>query len=194
MSLKIVLTGGPGVGKTSIVDELHQRGFDVRPEVFTEIFSEAVQRDDFEQLFLEPDLLLHELTARQKAREDEPSQSELLFLDRSMIDILGFAHMENLTMPPQDLTTALQAHYDIACVIEPMARRYYVQNEIRKQDCNEALRHHAAVVANYKKCFEGNGTHPLQKLISIPAFHSNRAPMSIVERTDYLLEQIGQRR
>lgn len=57
---KIVLTGGPGTGKTSIIDELHKRGYLCQQEVSRRIILMA-RENGIEQLFLKDPLLFSKL-------------------------------------------------------------------------------------------------------------------------------------
>ncbi len=59
-ALKIAVSGGPGVGKTSIIKQLKAWQFDVRHEVFTELFNAAGNKQKLDQLFSDSQKLLHE--------------------------------------------------------------------------------------------------------------------------------------
>jgi broad-specificity NMP kinase len=63
---KIVLTGGPGVGKTSILNHLQKLNYDVREEVFTKLFAEAQRLGRFNDEFLQSKKLIRDLILCQK--------------------------------------------------------------------------------------------------------------------------------
>ena len=56
----IVITGGPGTGKTTIIDALIEQGYACFPEISRQITLEA-KKQGIEQLFLEKPLLFSEL-------------------------------------------------------------------------------------------------------------------------------------
>ena len=56
----IVITGGPGTGKTTIINGLLEKGYTCFPEISREIINDA-RKQGFEQLFLEKPLLFSEL-------------------------------------------------------------------------------------------------------------------------------------
>ena len=68
MQKKIVLIGGPGTGKTSVLDELKSRSFYCMEEISREITIKA-QKDGIEQLFLEDPILFSKLLL--KGREEQ---------------------------------------------------------------------------------------------------------------------------
>ena len=56
----IVITGGPGTGKTTIIDAFIEQGYACFPEISRQITLEA-KKEGIEQLFLERPLLFSEL-------------------------------------------------------------------------------------------------------------------------------------
>lgn len=56
----IVIIGGPGTGKTTLIDGLVQKGFCCYPEISRQVTAQA-QQQGIEQLFLENPLLFSEL-------------------------------------------------------------------------------------------------------------------------------------
>ena len=51
MQQKIVLIGGPGTGKSTIINEFVKRGYACMPEISREVIVKA-QKEGIEQLFL----------------------------------------------------------------------------------------------------------------------------------------------
>ena len=60
MQTKIVITGGPGTGKSTVIKELARRNYTCMPEISREITLNARQNGT-EQLFLTKPLLFSEL-------------------------------------------------------------------------------------------------------------------------------------
>lgn len=90
----IVITGGPGTGKTTIINGLIEKGYSCFPEISREIINDA-RKQGIEQLFLEKPLLFSELLleGRKKQFIQAKEHSEnLIFLDRGIPDILAYMH------------------------------------------------------------------------------------------------------
>lgn len=60
MQQKIVLIGGPGTGKTTIINELIKKGYYCMPEVSREVTLKA-KEDGIDQLFLTEPLLFSKM-------------------------------------------------------------------------------------------------------------------------------------
>lgn len=90
----IVITGGPGTGKTTLVEALIEQGYCCFPEISRQITLQAKQ-EGIEQLFLEKPLLFSELLLEGRKKQYQSActdQSDLIFLDRGIPDILAYMH------------------------------------------------------------------------------------------------------
>lgn len=186
---KVVLTGGPGVGKTSIIKHLRELKYEVRDEVFTQLFAQAQKENRFDEHFLHSRELIHDLVSFQRELESQPSQSDLLFLDRSLIDIWGFAKGMGITPFEEDQIELENSHYDLIFVIDPLPEKYYDQNLIRRQNYPESLEHHLAGVQRYVQYLEFKGRDPKTCLIRVP-FRELDLKASVMERSQFILSKI----
>ncbi|OGJ12483.1 hypothetical protein A3K82_03015 [Candidatus Pacearchaeota archaeon RBG_19FT_COMBO_34_9] len=87
---KIVITGGPCSGKTTIIEELNKKGFSVLRETAKEIV--AARRHiplTKEESQIRQDLIFNEQFA--KEQNAERADCDILFLDRGLIDGLGYS-------------------------------------------------------------------------------------------------------
>jgi len=104
----VVIIGGPGTGKTTIIDGLLAKGHCCYPEVSREVTAEA-KKQGIEQLFLENPLLFSELLLEGRKRQFENALREphtVVFLDRGIPDVLAYMHYIGDSYP---------AHFDHAC-------------------------------------------------------------------------------
>lgn len=104
----IVITGGPGTGKTTLINSLIEQGHCCFPEISRQITLEA-KAQGIEQLFLEKPLLFSELLLEGRKKQYENARidaSDLIFLDRGIPDILAYMHYIGDSYP---------AFFDQAC-------------------------------------------------------------------------------
>lgn len=185
----IALSGGPGVGKTSIIHCLQKLGYPVREEVFTRLFAQAQNEGRFTEEYLHSQELIHELISAQMKLENQAVAGKVLFLDRSRIDIWGFAKNMGITPHLEDQSALDGGLYDFVFMIEPMPKKFYDQNMIRRQNYEESLEHHEANVIRCREYLEAHGQDPQIYLKRVP-FFKDGLPLSAEERTQHILGQI----
>ena len=186
---KIVLTGGPGVGKTSILETLSELNFDTRKEVFTDIFAKAHEAGSFNEEFLRSAELLEKLISSQKALEAREAKSEFLFLDRCRADILGFCKNLEIHPPESDSNWLNKNEYDLVFIIEPLPARFYEQNSIRRQTQTEALDHHNKIIEHYTTFSKVNKLDPEDFLVKVPFIEAPKKE-SVHLRTEFILNTL----
>jgi predicted ATPase len=104
----VVLIGGPGTGKSTLIDGLVEKGYICYPEVSREVILEARQQG-IEQLFLEKPLLFSELLLEGRKKQFAQASSEtadVVFIDRGIPDVLAYMHYIGDSYP---------AFFDAAC-------------------------------------------------------------------------------
>lgn len=98
----VVLIGGPGSGKTTIIEGLTEKGYTCYPEISREVTLEA-RAQGIEQLFLEKPLLFSELLLEGRKKQYQSALSEtcdVVFLDRGIPDVLAYMHYIGDAYPP----------------------------------------------------------------------------------------------
>ena len=171
---RIVITGGPGTGKTSIINELKKRGFHCMEEISRQITLEA-QKNGISQLFLEDPILFSErlLEGRMmQYNEVNTFQSSFVFMDRGIPDVI--AYMDYSKTPyPEKFVTACQDHtYDHVFILAPWQEIYISDNE-RYETFDQALVIHQYLLETYQ-------TYD---------YHLHDVPFgSIEKRTDFILD------
>ncbi|QVY66833.1 AAA family ATPase [Polaribacter sp. Q13] len=92
MQQKIVLIGGPGTGKTSVINELTNRGCFCMPEISREVTLEA-QKKGIDQLFLTEPLLFSKMLLEGREKqflEASKSKEKIVFFDRGIPDVHAY--------------------------------------------------------------------------------------------------------
>ncbi len=174
--MKIVITGGPGTGKSSIIHELEAKGENCIHEISRQVTLEA-QRDGIDQLFLEQPLLFSEklLEGRlNQFKEASNSSANRIFLDRGLPDVVAYMDYFNTVYPEIFNATCKEHTYDKVFILPPWKEIYKSDNE-RYETYEEAIRISEYLYDTYRRF----GYSPIE----IPK-------SSVAERTKFILNQL----
>lgn len=139
----IILTGGPGVGKTTLLKKLQQQGYRTVLEDARRIIKEQLEcngdglpwknRQYYATLMLaaSTNSFLHEI----KKSATDPGY---VFFDRGIPDTLAYIEMENLIVEESLLTEAKAHRYHKKVFILPPWHDIYETDHERKQTWEEA--------------------------------------------------------
>lgn len=169
-----MITGGPGTGKSTIIDELISRGFSCMQEISREITLEA-RANGTEQLFLTQPLLFSELLL--KGREDQFVETRkfddnLVFFDRGIPDIPAYMNYIGVDYPKIYMDKSTLYSYDVVFLMPPWEEIYISDNE-RYESFEQALAIHNHLERTYKELN--------YKIIEVPTG-------SVVNRTNFILD------
>ncbi len=148
-----IITGGPGVGKTTLIRALERLGFGVVPEDARRIIKEQVatggdalpwnNKGRYAQLMLEAAVSAYQHIARQNS-------SKPVFFDRGMLDAVCYMEMEQLPVPER-IAELLSAHpYARKVFILPPWEEIYMTDAERKQSWQEAVYTFEQMKATYE--------------------------------------------
>lgn len=143
--VRAAITGGPGTGKSTLLDALARRGIATEPEVARVILREAggmaLREDDpsgFARAMFDAEL------AAWRAAE---GRSGPIVFDRGFPDIVGFLRLEGLPVPEDIDRACRELRYDGPVFRAPPWQAIYRPDEERIQDWDAAMASDAAVTA-----------------------------------------------
>jgi predicted ATPase len=131
MQLKILLTGGPGTGKTSVLNELNNLEYECFSEVSRDVILEA-KKKGIDQLFLSKPLLFSELILKEREQQyinAMKSKSEIIFFDRGIPDIHAYLDYFKAEYPPIFKEKSKQYTYDKIFHFSPWKKIHETDNE-----------------------------------------------------------------
>ncbi|MGA8852948.1 MAG: ATP-binding protein [Christiangramia sp.] len=173
---KIVITGGPGTGKSSIVHKLEEKGERCLHEVSRQVTLEA-QKEGIAQLFLTKPLLFSEklLEGRlDQFHEAAKYNSDHIFIDRGLPDVVAYMEYFKTDYPEIFDHTCEKHSYDQIFILPPWKEIYTSDNE-RYESFEEALKISSYLYSTYKRY----GYDPIE----VPK-------LSVEERTEFILNKI----
>lgn len=147
----VILSGGPGAGKTSLLRHLASLGFTTVDESARAVIEERLAA----RLPPRPDPLTF---AEQIVRRDaaqyrrHPVSDAWVFFDRGLVEAWGLLH-ESRPMPQPALRAALAAHpfHPVVFMLPPWAD-IYVRDDARDHSFEHAVRVHASLLRWYAAC------------------------------------------
>ncbi len=148
---KIVITGGPGTGKSTVIDELAKRGYHVMPEVSREIIREA-RKEGIDQLFLEDPLLFSTKLLEGRIRqyeEADQSEADVVFFDRGIPDVPAYMRYSKTPVPDEFMEACERYSYDQPVFIMPPWEEIYTTDYERYESFNQAQLIHNRLVNMY---------------------------------------------
>lgn len=149
-----ILTGGPGVGKTTLLKALEKESFPVVNETARTVIREQIAMNGdalpWENKTKYTDLLLNRsLNEYHTTRKKHPDSS--VFFDRSGIDALCYASMIDYSPDHLIVNDILSCNYNKKVFILPPWREIYTTDSERKQSWEEALFTYQAMKDTYLK-------------------------------------------
>ncbi len=149
---RIVITGGPGSGKTTLINHIEHLGYPTMHEVSRDIINEA-RKQGIDQLFLKNPMLFSQkllesrLSQFEKAKELETAY---VFYDRATPDITAYMDFIGAEYPPEFEKPCFTHLYDCVFLLPPWELIYTKDNE-RYETFTQAQEIYKSLCDGYKK-------------------------------------------
>lgn len=147
---RIVITGGPATGKTTLVDYLQDQGYECMPEVSRSVIL-AAQEEGIDQLFLKDPILFSErlLEGRLKQFNEASALNPYQFYDRGLPDVTAYMDYLGTSYSDNFRTVCQSNRYDTIFLLPPWEKIYEQDNE-RYETFDQALRIYEFLLAGYR--------------------------------------------
>lgn len=133
-----IITGGPGAGKTSVLDVLQEQGYLVMPEVARNIIREQMAMDG-DALPWRNTFLYKQIMAERTIHSFHEAPGSLCLFDRGIPDVIAYGKLIGAAADQALLEAAHTCRCNKQVFIFPPWKEIYTMDTERKQDFTEAI-------------------------------------------------------
>src|SRR5690606_8173721 len=138
-----VITGGPGVGKTALIDELQSRGYETVPETARALIAEQQHINGdalpWKDRFLYKELMFDRSVESYAYCERTMYHHQAVFFDRGILDSICYAGLIHAQVDAHMKFYAEHWRYNNTVFILPAWREIYKTDGQRRQRWEEAV-------------------------------------------------------
>lgn len=149
----VVVTGGPGAGKTTLIDAIARSGLATVPEAGRAIIRQQVPIAGRGRPSVDPylfaELMLSWDLQSWRAHASSPGP---VYFDRGIVDVIGYLTLLGLPVPEHMRAAARLHRYNQRVFACPPWSLIFTQDDERTQDFAEAERTYRALVEAYESC------------------------------------------
>lgn len=128
-----VITGGPGTGKTTLLNELAKRGYTTMPEVARLVIDEALASGQpIESIRSDEQGLQQSIVERRFALQSALPEDHIIIFDRGMHDSLAYLQYYDFPISQQLLEACQYIHYNTVFLLDQLPS--YAQDYGRTED------------------------------------------------------------
>jgi predicted ATPase len=149
---RIVITGGPGSGKTTLINHIKRLGYSTMEEVSREIINEA-RKEGIDQLFLTDPMLFSQKLLESRLLQFEKAKeldTDYVFYDRATPDITAYMDFIGSQYSTEFEKPCYTHLYDCVFLLPPWELIYTKDNE-RYETFTQAKKIYKSLCDGYKK-------------------------------------------
>ena len=175
MIKKIVITGAPSTGKTSLIHKLKQEGFICVPEISREIISQQIAIEGDALPWKNLVAFSKQVAVLRKAQFINATKNSTHFFDRGLIDVVAYMNIDKLEIPEFISDFLNENKYHSTVFITPIWEEIFENDMQRKENIEQSKK----IEVELKKCYQSFGYN----IVEIPK-------LSIEERVNFILSNI----
>ena len=149
MNKRIVISGAPGTGKTSIIDELSNRGYTCHPEISREIIADQVYTNGSITPWQDIDRF-SKVVIEERLNQFKKASNKIEFYDRGIIDSFAYLLKDKIPIKQEWESIAKKYRYFNKVFIAAPWKDIYQTDEERKEDFITATEIHKFMIEAYK--------------------------------------------
>lgn len=149
MNNLFVITGGPGTGKTTLIDALRKRGAICFNEVSREIIAEANLNKTDLLPWKNLRLFANECLTRMEKQLQQAEGKESYFFDRGIPDIVAYLRFGGETSTPY-IVDKCRSYAKLAFIAHPW-EEIFVNDDERPQSFDDCCQLHKLLESTYKE-------------------------------------------
>jgi predicted ATPase len=147
---KFIITGGPGFGKTSIVEGLAKSGFATVPEAAIEVIRENIDTDQSVMPWADRLAFDRLVIGKLKRSYESVKPGQLAFFDRGFPDLIGWRRFSGLRFT--DVSREITLHpYERRFFFVPAWPEIYRTTDERPYSLDEAIRAGDLLLESYRR-------------------------------------------
>ena len=177
MQKKIVITGGPGTGKSTVIVELEKQKHQCMHEISREVTLMA-RKNGIEQLFLKDPMLFSKMLLEgrvQQFKQASTIKTDLVFFDRGIPDVFAYMNYLGVNYPSVFVDESKNNTYFNPIFLMPPWKDIYITDSERYESFEQSL----AIYNHLKSAYKSLG----YTIVEVP-FGTAK------ERAQFILENI----
>lgn len=144
-----IITGGPGFGKTELVNELRNLGYSCSGEFAHDLIAEQQSIGGEILPWKNPKLFQQEILKRRTAFFESVEYDQIAFADRGIPDQLAFAQYRGFGFPERLSSVAKEYRYAPLVFITSPWPEIFRNNVVRTESFEEAVTIHDVITETY---------------------------------------------
>ena len=170
----IFISGGPCTGKTSVINELKENGYNTVPEAAREISANDLRFAGKSIRDIDMRIFQNEIFNLQKRQiESLIGKKEFFFFDRGFGDTLAYRKLHGFDTPHDFFDYAGKFQKSMVFILEPLG--FYKTDELRTETREEQKEIHEKIISAYREL-----KHPIT---FVPLMNTNKRAEFIIQKT-----------
>ena len=172
---KVIISGAPGTGKSSIIKELKNRGYFCFEEVWKKEYENPNKNNNSNQINIFSKHLFLERLKHLETHMNTKIKDQVIFYDRSIIDTISYLNNYKKNIESSWEEIAFKKRYYDLVFLCPLWKKIYKQTDKRKESFEESTLIEKSLTSTYKKF--------LYQIKKVPK-------LDVTNRVNYILENI----